>query len=40
MTFNLTKILESQRKFRQRLAARPIEEKNRNDDKSRRIGLG
>ena len=27
MTFDLTKILESKRAFRQRLAARPIEEK-------------
>lgn len=27
MTFDLTKILESKRKFRQRLAARPIAEK-------------
>ena len=27
MTFNLTKILQSKRAFRQRLAARPIEEK-------------
>ena len=27
MTFDLTKIIESKRAFRQRLAARPIEEK-------------
>ena len=27
MTFNLAKILESKRQFRQRLAVRPIEEK-------------
>ena len=27
MTFDLTKILQSKRAFRQRLAARPIEEK-------------